>query len=55
MQGGIPALTFGPGSIGSAHSADESVPLVEVVEAAQVLAALIADYCGGRASAGQMK
>ncbi len=37
MEAGIPSLCFGPGSIGDAHTADESVPLVEVRQAASVL------------------
>lgn len=35
---GIPAVCFGPGSIGAAHTADESVPVEELETAANVLA-----------------
>lgn len=45
-QAGIPTVTFGPGTITSAHSDDESVDLDQVFQAAQVLAALIVGYCG---------
>ncbi|RPI52911.1 MAG: M20/M25/M40 family metallo-hydrolase, partial [Chloroflexi bacterium] len=44
-QAGIPTLTFGPGDIGQAHSRDESVIVSELVQAAQVLAALMVDWC----------
>ena len=37
MEAGIPSLCFGPGSIGDAHTADESVPLVEIQRTASVL------------------
>ncbi len=37
-QGGTPTVMFGPGSVRSAHSADESVPLHEVVDCARSLA-----------------
>ena len=38
VQAGIPAVCFGPGSIGKAHSADEFVPVSEIHSAAAVLA-----------------
>jgi acetylornithine deacetylase len=40
MEAGVPSLCFGPGSIGEAHTADESVPLTEIQQAASVLARL---------------
>jgi acetylornithine deacetylase len=43
MEAGIPALCFGPGSIGDAHTADESVAVEEIVAAARVLTGLIRD------------
>jgi succinyl-diaminopimelate desuccinylase len=43
-QAGIPALTFGPGDIAQAHSHDESVPVDELLAAAEVLARLMADW-----------
>lgn len=36
-EAGIPSVCFGPGSIGAAHTADESVPIREIVQAADVL------------------
>lgn len=36
-RAGIPAVCFGPGSIGAAHTADESVSIREIVDAAEVL------------------
>jgi len=44
---GVPAVCFGPGSIGKAHSADEWVPVDEVVAAAEVLARFVEDYLPG--------
>jgi acetylornithine deacetylase len=41
MEAGIPALCFGPGSIGDAHTADESVAVEEIVTAARVLTGLV--------------
>jgi acetylornithine deacetylase len=41
MEAGIPSLCFGPGSIGEAHTADESVPLLEIHRAAAVLEGLV--------------
>jgi acetylornithine deacetylase len=39
---GIPAVVFGPGSIDSAHTIDESVPLDEVAAASEILYELAA-------------
>ena len=39
--GGTPCVIFGPGDVRVAHSADEHVPLGEVVDCARVLAAWI--------------
>src|SRR5262249_25034436 len=36
-EGGIPAVVFGPGDIGRAHTSDEWVPLSEVHEASEIL------------------
>jgi acetylornithine deacetylase len=44
MEAGIPALCFGPGSIGAAHTADESVPLREIRDAAKVLERLLREW-----------
>lgn len=38
---GIPSIVFGPGSIGDAHSAEESIDISEVREAASVVADLV--------------
>jgi acetylornithine deacetylase len=40
-EGGTPCVIYGPGDVRIAHSADEHVPLAEVEECAQVLAAWI--------------
>ena len=40
-HGDTPCVIFGPGDVRVAHSADESVPLAEVVTCAQVLAAWV--------------
>ena len=37
-QGGVPTVMFGPGDVAVAHSADEHVPLDDVVDCARVLA-----------------
>lgn len=44
-EAGIPAVCFGPGDIGLAHSAVEWVPLAEVEHAAAVLARLAVEWC----------
>ena len=44
--GGIPTLHYGPGDSALAHAPDESVPLMEVVTTARVLALLALDVCG---------
>jgi acetylornithine deacetylase/succinyl-diaminopimelate desuccinylase family protein len=43
---GIPAITYGPGDLRSAHAVDESVVLSEVHEAALTYALLAAQWCG---------
>jgi len=40
---GMPAVLYGPGDVQLAHATDESVPLEQLVTAAQVLALLICD------------
>ncbi|GAC1700904.1 MAG: ArgE/DapE family deacylase [Candidatus Limnocylindrales bacterium] len=40
-EGSTPTVIFGPGDVRHAHSADEHVPLAEVVECARVLAAWV--------------
>jgi acetylornithine deacetylase len=43
----IPAAHYGPGDVGMAHAANEYVPLDEVVIATNVVAHMIARWCGG--------
>ncbi|MEO5883987.1 MAG: ArgE/DapE family deacylase [Candidatus Limnocylindrales bacterium] len=45
--GGTPCVMFGPGDVRVAHSADEYVPLDEVVACARVLAAWVIAEIGG--------
>jgi len=46
-EAGIPAVCFGPGSIGYAHSAAESVPVEEVRNCARVLESFARSFLGG--------
>jgi acetylornithine deacetylase len=41
-----PSLGFGPGGIRQAHTADEFVPIEQVIECTKVLAITILDWCG---------
>ncbi len=43
---GIPTVQYGPGDVTLAHGPGESVPIDEVVTAAQTLAMLAMDHCG---------
>jgi acetylornithine deacetylase len=43
---GVPSVVFGPGDIGKAHTCDESVPLEEVEQAAEILFRLACDGGG---------
>ena len=43
-QGATPTVMYGPGDVKVAHSADEHVPLAEVVECAEVLAQWLVDH-----------
>jgi len=45
-EGSTPTVIFGPGDVRYAHSADEHVPLAEVVECARVLAAWVVGELG---------
>ena len=45
-EAGIPAICFGPGDIGLAHSAEEWVPIAEIEAAERVLARLASEWCG---------
>lgn len=44
---GIPTIVLGPGDLALAHSPREAVPVVEILEAAQIYAALALEFCGG--------
>ncbi len=43
---GIPTLALGPGDIARAHTADEYVPVDELVAAAQAIALTVLRFCG---------
>ena len=45
-EGGTPTVIFGPGHVMKAHSADESVPVDDVVACARVLAAWVVRELG---------
>jgi acetylornithine deacetylase len=45
-RAGIPTIAFGPGDIALAHAVDESVPVDELVRAAQVIAVAAMRFCG---------
>jgi len=45
-KAGIPAVTYGPGSILTCHCFDESVPTADVLRAAKVYIATAIEWCG---------
>jgi len=46
-QAGIPAVLFGPGSLGSGiHGPDEYVPIEQVIECTKTFAFMAMDWCG---------
>jgi acetylornithine deacetylase len=45
-RAGIPAISYGPGSILTCHCFDESVPIDDVIRAAKVYAATAIGWCG---------
>jgi acetylornithine deacetylase len=45
-EGGIPTVLFGPGNVRKAHQPDESVPIEELMTAAQVITLLALRFCG---------
>lgn len=44
-QQGVPAISYGPGSLRQAHATDESIPIAEVVAACKAYAMLAAQWC----------
>ena len=44
--GGIPVLVFGPGVTEAAHDINEYIHLDDVLEAAQIMALAIMEWCG---------
>jgi formylaminopyrimidine deformylase len=51
-RGGVPAVTFGPGSLVVAHAPNEYVEIDELLDAARIYAVAIAEWCGVQQSAG---
>mgnify|MGYP001055932581 CR=1 FL=1 len=47
-QGGIPSVVFGPGDLGLAHKPDEHVKVDELVQAAEIYAALVVALLGSK-------
>ncbi len=45
-QGGIPAISYGPGNIMKAHAVDEHVAIEDVINACKVYAVTALDWCG---------
>ena len=43
-EAGIPAICFGPGDIALAHSAEEFVPVAEIVTATRVLTSVVSEW-----------
>ncbi len=46
VEGGIPALIFGPGDVRLAHTASEHVPIADLVACAQAVAVTAMRFCG---------
>ena len=44
----IPAVLYGPGHVLDAHTVDESISIVEIMQATKILALTIMDWCSGR-------
>jgi len=42
----VPAVVFGAGSLGVAHSAQEQIPVRDIVRGAEILARTVAAWCG---------
>jgi formylaminopyrimidine deformylase len=45
---GIPTVIYGPGSINQAHTIDEWISIEELIKAAEVYAAMMAEWCNVR-------
>jgi acetylornithine deacetylase len=45
-QGGIPAISYGPGHVGNAHAVDEHLAIAELVSACKTYALLAIEWCG---------
>ena len=45
VEAGIPAICLGPGDVGLAHTAEESVPIADLVACAQAIAVTAMRYC----------
>lgn len=45
-EAGIPAICFGPGDMGLAHAAEESIEVAQVEQATDILAEFIPAWCG---------
>ncbi len=43
---GVPAVVIGAGSLGVAHSAQEQIPIDQIVQGAEILARTLAAWCG---------
>jgi acetylornithine deacetylase len=46
LEGGIPAVCYGPGDVHRAHCADERVPIADLVACAQGIALAALRFCG---------
>ena len=46
VEAGIPSICFGPGDIHLAHTAEESVPIADLVDCAKAIAVTAMRFCG---------
>ena len=47
VEAGIPAICLGPGDVRLAHTAEESVPIADLVACAQAIAVTAMRFCDG--------